>query len=398
MPTFLVLSDIHASDEDPSSSKAPSYVSSFNSAAAAKTDPIADLVRLCTESDISPDYLLCAGDITNRSSPPSFTYVWTKLNDAAKAINARLIATVGNHDLDSRYQSNKQDPRGYAMSLRPWIPVDKRINYLEYWAQHFTLLQEPDCNIVVLNTAAYHGGGEDVKKEIEHGRISDITIDLIRSAIAGAEPRDTNILLCHHHPIGTEQSDKNLDGATRGGDKLVGLLNESSHPWLIIHGHKHVPELFYGQGGANSPVVLACASFSAQVNADAQNKNPNQVHLVSTDPVQASALSLACAGAVKSWTWQPGVGWVKAYGKLGMPHVSGFGYRSSISQLAKNLDAYISGRSESYLNWSETLRQFPAISHLVPVDFVTFKKSLANLKLTILTSDDGEMAQVGRTT
>lgn len=281
MPTFLILSDIHACDDDPASPQAPSYVSSFNSAAKARTDPLTDLERLIRDENLAPDYILCAGDITNRSNPGSFTYAWNRLNQLATECNSKLIATVGNHDLDSRYQANKFDPRGYAMSLEPPLPVQERIHYLEYWAQNFTILQHDDCNIIVLNTAAYHGGGADSKTEIEHGRISDATLVRLKDAIAQIEQRSSNVLLCHHHPIKGDQGDQSSIGITPGGEKLIELLDQASSPWIVVHGHKHVPDLFYGHGGgANAPVVLGCASFSAQVNIDAQNKNPNQVHFL----------------------------------------------------------------------------------------------------------------------
>ena len=128
MARFLILSDIHACDEDPASSHAPSYVSSFNSAATARLDPLSDLTRVFAEDASNPDYILCAGDITNRSSPSAFNYAWGRLHGLAADLGAQLIATVGNHDLDSRFQANKFDPRGYAMSLEPPLPVADRLS------------------------------------------------------------------------------------------------------------------------------------------------------------------------------------------------------------------------------------------------------------------------------
>jgi hypothetical protein len=43
-----------------------------------------------------------------------FGYAWQRLHDLAEKSGAKLIATVGNHDVDSRYKSNAFDPRGYA--------------------------------------------------------------------------------------------------------------------------------------------------------------------------------------------------------------------------------------------------------------------------------------------
>lgn len=55
MKRFLLISDIHACDVDPGSSKAPSYVSSFRSAAASRIDPIAELEDLIKREDLQPE-------------------------------------------------------------------------------------------------------------------------------------------------------------------------------------------------------------------------------------------------------------------------------------------------------------------------------------------------------
>jgi predicted MPP superfamily phosphohydrolase len=397
MARFLILSDIHACDEDPASSQAPSYVSSFNSAATARLDPLSDLKRVFVEDAFKPDYILCAGDITNRSSPTAFNYAWGRLHGLAADLGAQLIATVGNHDLDSRFQANKFDPRGYAMSLAPTLPVADRLSYLEYWAQNFTVLKFDDCNVAALNTAAYHGIGKDIENEIEHGRISEVTLEKLEHELSQLDPRPTNILLCHHHPIRGDHGDHDLIGLTRGGEKLVDILGRASSPWIIVHGHKHVPDLFYGHGGgSNAPVVLGSASFSAQVNRDAQNKNPNQVHLLITDPAGAAQEGLTYAGSVLSWTWQAGVGWSKAQGAQGLPHVTGFGYKASIDVLAQKLDDQLTADSRNHLSWNDAVGAVPSISRLVPTDFRSFREALRKLGLTILSDEDGAYAQIGR--
>jgi hypothetical protein len=78
--SLLVLSDIHATDVDPSTAGAPSYVSSFSAAATGRSDPIDELGVLVSSEGLTPNYLLCGGDITNRSASPSFSFAWNKLN------------------------------------------------------------------------------------------------------------------------------------------------------------------------------------------------------------------------------------------------------------------------------------------------------------------------------
>lgn len=398
MKKFLLISDLHASDEDPSSFSAPSYVSSFLPTTSSSLDPISELEKLIKSGEIQPDFILCPGDITNRSNTSAFTFAWNKLNALASMCSAKLIATVGNHDVDSRYKSNNFDPKGYVMSLTPKIPVEDRVKYLEFWAENFTIISENDCNIIILNTSAYHGNGVDSAREIEHGRISEMTLQLLANTIETLPLAGTNIVLCHHHPLRGDKGDIEYEGLTRGGEKLVELLDQSSNSWVIIHGHKHVPDMFYGQGNTNAPLIISCASFSAQVNADSQNKNPNQFHYLVTDPSAANEHELNLAGTLYSWTWQPGIGWREAHRNFhGLPYVAGYGYKGSIKALAKKIDDYLTTENSTWKHWTDMLSAFKILARLTPVDFSKLENELKNLNISILLDGDGTtISQVGR--
>ena len=396
MRRFLIVSDIHACDVDPSTSDAPSYVSNFSGVRRSNLDPLTELDRLIDGEGLSPDCILCPGDITNRANPVSFSYAWDRLNRLSARLAIPLVTTVGNHDVDSRYKTNSYDPLEFAKNLSPPIPTPERPKYLEYWAENFTLISRNDCNILVLNTTAYHGAGRDVGSEIEHGRISDVTLSSIRQSLLHVPKAEVNILLCHHHPLKAEPSDTELEGLTRGGDKLIELLNERAEAWIVVHGHKHIPDLFYGHGGSNSPVILSCASFSAQVNVDAKNKNPNQFHLLACDPTGAKAAGWTSAGTVASWTWQPGIGWRKAHGIHGLKHLVGFGYRASAAALAAQVDGYLLTRSINQASWHDAVSAIPSLQCIVPTDFAAFERVLEEKGLGILADRDGSFAQVGR--
>lgn len=395
MKRFLLISDIHACEVDPGSTKAPSYVSSFQSSSISRIDPIAELERLIDEEKLNPDCILCPGDITNKSMPEPFGYAWKRLQQLADKTKTRLIATVGNHDVDSRYKSNAYDPRGFAMSLDPSIPTSQRIHFLEYWAENFTSISFDDCNIVAVNTAAFHGGGRNTTGEIQHGRISDLTLARLKNSLASLPSAPVNILLCHHHLVKPERTDEEFEGLTRGGARLVQLLSESDQAWIVIHGHTHVPDLFHAYGGSNAPVILGCASFSAQINEDAQNKNPNQVHLLICDPDGAKAAGLASCGTVMSWTWQPGVGWRAPLGLQGLPYVSGYGHRTSVDPLVDAVDSYLAAKSINVSSWEQVLQIVPSLTWLIPADFERLERAMKKKQLVIL-SEHGRLRQVGR--
>lgn len=394
MKSFLLVSDIHACTIDPTSPAAPSYVST--AAKPGWIDPLDDLERLLKQEALKPDYLLCPGDITNKSNPDALTYAWNRLHQIADGFDCRFVATVGNHDVDSRYQGNKFDPRGYLMSLKPALPVEDRGRFLEFWAENFTIISGDDCTLAIVNTAAYHGGGADASQEIEHGRISDITLGRLEKAIKDLPETSVNLLLCHHHPIKGEPSDETLVGQTRGGERLVAILEQTNRAWVIVHGHKHIPDLFYGHGGANSPVILACASFSAQINADAQNKNPNQVHYLVCDPQGAASGGLTSAGTIRSWTWQPGNGWQRSRGTAGLPHAVGFGFRGNVKLLADAVETMLSSRPTPVAPWHDAVTAVPSLMHLIPSDLQMLLKNFESRGLDVLTERDGSFAQIGR--
>lgn len=395
MKRFLLISDIHACDVDPTSSGAPSYVSTFPRAGT-DTDPFSELERLIAEEKLSIDFILCPGDITNKASKAPFSYAWEKLNTLANTINSGLISTVGNHDVDSRYTNNTYDPSEFVKSLMPRLPTNDVGLFRAFWSENFCLVTSDECNILALNTAAYHGGGKDVCAEMEYGRISPTTLIAIKNALRDVPVRPTNILLCHHHVLRSDISDVSAKGVTRGGDTLVDVLNDRPEAWIIVHGHRHVPELIYGHGGSNSPTIVGCASFSAQINFDAQNKNPNQVHLLTSDPAAAARSGWVSTGEIRSWTWQPGIGWKKARGPQGLNHVTGFGFRSSVAFLANQIDQHLKSQGKEHISWSEALLAHPQLSWLIPSDFRALEAALAKQRITILLDRDGSYAQIGR--
>ncbi len=397
---ILVISDIHASASDASAANAPSYVSSESSKGGPTADPFDNLVQLISALSIKPDLLLCAGDMTNRSAPAPFTYVWGKIVGTASKLDATVISTVGNHDLDSRLLANKNDPKGFAMGLKPLIPFDNRQNYLEFWAEHFTHIDTDDANIIVLNTAAYHGygEGEKLKAELEHGRITDHTLEKIRAKLLNIPKRPINLLLCHHHPQKAEPNDVNSEGVTSGGDKLVQLLNDDIHnEWVIIHGHKHRPDVFYGNGGADATVIIGSASFSAQVNLDSQNKNPNQFHLIEFEDVGDGSIWAPPKGKITSWTWVPGDGWRPSVGRShGLPHVTGFGCRIGGQALAQTVIRHMNNPKLELLKWPQVKTLVPDVSHLIPDDFKKFASTLNSNGFQLQYDEYGTANAIGR--
>ena len=69
-----------------------------------------DVEHALAASDIADiDYVLCAGDITNRADAPALERAWGMVASLASNLGARLIATAGNHDYASHSRDDPPD-------------------------------------------------------------------------------------------------------------------------------------------------------------------------------------------------------------------------------------------------------------------------------------------------
>lgn len=342
------------------------------------------------------DFVICAGDLTQQALPAGIAYISEKLRYVATSLNAKhLVVINGNHDVDSRAKFNNYDPRGQLRQALPDMPfisvptqnIDgSRQNHLEFFAEHFTIRSFENVRIVAIDSAAFHGYGSPDEPEYNHGRISPVMLRTLENRLrADAAKYDVNLLLCHHHPLNNNVPGEQDSSEMDGGSALLDLLDSGDFgQWFIIHGHKHRPKLRYAPGEVAPPIILSSASLSAQL-ADAQNRAPNQFHVVTFDLDLANSLSFGLAGSVMSWNWVPGNGW-SAASSDGLPSRAGFGFRGQIPALATELAASLKGGSpqRGFWEWSEVSQLHPEVTTLMP-------RSLQKL-LELLEKDHGIQA------
>ncbi|MAL11110.1 MAG: hypothetical protein CMF74_15765 [Maricaulis sp.] len=395
MKDFLIISDIHCSADPLGAHNGTSYVSSKISDGDIN-HPFAGIRKALTGHSV--DAVLCPGDITDKAEPDTLIYAWGALAQLSRDLNAELIACSGNHDLDSRHKHNA-DPAGLIMALRPRLPLHDRTAYLEYWAEKFTLSRRSDTSLLIVNTAAFHGGGPNQAAELEHGRISDHTLDKIRSALAETNLGSFGVLLCHHHLVRNNEVREVDYSEAIGGQALLEIIESTGKPWLVVHGHKHRPRVMYAQGGSGSPIILSAASFSANVRRDALNHAPNQMHLVSVDPGAASAMNLDLVGKVRSWNWLPNIGWKPAINPAGLPHESGFGARSAKSQIISDLKKLAVSHNGNVIKRAEILTRVPLLDYLLPQDLERVIEDLeSDAEIALARNEVGLLAEIGAVT
>lgn len=377
---LLVVSDLHAFTSDSRRGAdgrkplPPSFIDFSTPTRRKVEDPLIGLRDLFHEGlfgDI--DLLIVAGDIGDKADPVAIRSAWAEIHEMAQRADAKVFATCGNHDLDTRHKINKFDPRGFLRTLQPSFPIshlsqDDR-SILEYWANNFTLIEEETYRILNINSCAFHGYGDEQNQELNHGRISDITLEAIEKALRKSHrehPSKHNICLVHHHIKPVSSDDFEDKSAIKGAEKLTDLLSTAElGEWLIIHGHRHRSSLFCA-GGNTAPIVLSCASFAATRTGDEHNPCPNQFYVVHLDTQEPGRPSSA-SGLIQTWNWTPTYGWMENNDILGgLPKSTGFGYRGRITDLADRI--YDKTKSEIKITRRRLIEQFPEFLRLVPKD------------------------------
>ena len=374
---ILVLSDIHAFQG--ARQPIPSLVNYSDADRSKTTDPMLGLREFLQENPVEiPDIMICAGDIADRADPLALKQAWQELDRIYQDFKIKtFVATCGNHDLDTRHQENKFDPKGYLRKLAPCFPMPtiarNDLVQLKYWSNNFSILEGAEWRILNINSCAYHGFGTSAEPELTQGRISDHTIDDIKSelrAVGVGLRNKLNICLLHHH-LKELHNDTYADKSRmKGSENLLSLLAQSEFgEWFVIHGHVHRGDL-YSDGGNSGPIILSCASFSVSLSDDPQNPSANQFYVIDFDkPTNGARRRIR--GKVRAWDWAASYGWQAATFRRGnIGPVSGFGFRGDIPEFSEKFIEYI--RREKKVTWSDAMSAFQELNHFLPGDLDSF--------------------------
>jgi len=387
---IAVISDLHAYSDRKHENDSHLDISCPKTPAA--NHPIEGLKSLIGDKDarITSDILVCAGDIANKSDPAGINYAWQEVNEIRRMLEADyLYITTGNHDLDSRYIENSYDPKGHLQSLVPEYPFTDKALRNQYWAQNFAIHDSDEHRVLVLNSSAFHGGGE---KEIQHGRISPLTLNWIDAELQQLPIKALNILVTHHHPQRVENLNLEDYEIMDGGGSLLELLGTGKYGrWLVIHGHKHLPKISYAMGSASAPIVFSAGSLSASLYKELSTQVRNQFYVIEVHLDKCEELGLV--GEIAAWDWSYGYGWKEAHGSnLALPKRSGFGFRGDPRILARRILKDFDGSNS---DWDVFVDLFPEARYLIRQDYESFKSELEQHKLGIVEAN-GVPVQIGR--
>jgi hypothetical protein len=375
-PTSLriaIVSDIHAYDGvEPD--QAPSHCCVTENDPT--KNPLCGLRELIQKESIRADLHFGPGDHGDKAQPTSIDYAWAKLHELKALLKAsRLVATTGNHDIDSRHAYNHHDAKGHLQTLDPKYPLSSERQNDQSWSRHFVTIVRRPYRVVVLNSSAFHGEGRfaDIKRhEYEQGRVSDYTLQMLKKELSSVSATPVNLLLCHHHPHPHSELRLGANDLMMGGAELLSALSSGDYGrWLIIHGHKHHPKLEYAAGGASPPIVFAAGSIAAVLYRELQTACRNQFYVLELPIARFSTFGFV--GRFTSWDWATGHGWIPAREGSGLPAQGGFGFRGDLDVLAKEVAERVQTPS---VQWSVLTAQMPKLDYLLPQDGEQLVKAL----------------------
>lgn len=385
----LVLSDLHAFEGEWSESS-PSRMN-FGAGSSRAQSRVTDCARAVTESfDDGIDVVLLGGDLSDRADPEGLLKVWELTQQLAESLDARLIATAGNHDYDSRGQLSA-NPRGNLVGLVPPFPSHSEAQKLQYFTYDFAIESNDQYVVVTINSAAQHGYSYAGGAEHEHGRIMPSTIDRIDKALEGlgALP-SVKIVLVHHHVIQLPDFDTQERSIMVDSQDLISML-EKHGDWVIVHGHKHRPYLHYAQGFGSSPLVFSAGSFAANLGFEFHEVTRCQFYVMELlQPTELDEHQLSLAGTVFSWTYDLNSDrWVKAAVNDGLPARSGFGWHHSPHAMASSIAGWVAAGG-GQLSGADLLSQEPKLNYLTPVDLENLTSALERKNVVLSLNGYGD--------
>ncbi|PPF86067.1 hypothetical protein C5E07_17365 [Pseudoclavibacter sp. RFBJ3] len=400
-----VLADIH-SDQNGGSW---THVYAEPPAARPGHNPLADLVSFVRSEGINADYLLAVGDIANRANAVGLEYGWRRAHGLAADLGAHLLGVPGNHDVVTH--DEVADPREALRALLPGFPTgDTRLDD-HFWTRGWALIENADHRVLLIDSTLDfppHPGAvrknskawREYLKVIDRGGFLDRVEDEISEALAGLGEK-LNIAVVHHHPMEHQFQGWLQDeyGPMRRGSELVELLAKSTQSgrWLMVHGHKHVPQLVQATNlTSNGPIVLCGASIGAKLWDPINTVTRNQFHIMTVRNDYDEAVP-GLAGTIESYTWGYGIGWqVSERSGSGLPAAAGFGSNEHFRVLATKVERALGADASAFMSYEALLGAVPQLPYVLPADWEFLESELEQRGVGFSRDRANRLVQISR--
>lgn len=314
--------------------------------------PIESLTDLLKSEEV--DLILCPGDFTDQSDKQGFISGWNyalELKDHFKA--DEIIATIGNHDVDSRnnYSNYSIDIPKKIKKNFPFKDDDLRKNF---WAKGFAFIEKENFRILVINSCHFHfNKNKSISGEVDNDLLKDVD-DYLK---VNTEDK-IQLMMCHHHPIRHSMFNLGEEDEIINSENLLSLLRRYKFD-LIVHGHKHNPLLRYcNPTNINKIAIFSSGSFSSKTNL-MHTGIKNYFHIIDIKKNEE------VKGIINSWTYQPQVGWQKNYDENSfMPPNTGFGSKKTISDIKNEIVGFLNNKTHE--KWENVRKQVSDIDCIIP--------------------------------
>ncbi len=330
------------------------------------------------KDEITADYLVLPGDITNRADPPEVKLSSEFILQAADALTVphdNIVFAPGNHDVDwTAFDPN--DNTGVRWGQR-YIPIGHKDFHFKklvdkgegdvFAPPHFIVWNFKDLLVVSYNSASHD---LPVNKEVAHHGLADPDhFKEMRDYLARIGPPDgrVRLFIVHHHVLNfnmpiPREADFSLITNAEG---LLDLLHENSFD-MLIHGHRHHPRFDTHSTATYSHLPILCSgSFSVEIDTQWAGTVDNQFHIVTIDGRDGSENLIK--GKITSWTNNHYKGWIPSEESTsGIHHVIPFGSYVMPHELDARLEPFIRQwlLTHDHILWKKIIEEFPDLKHL----------------------------------
>lgn len=343
------------------------------------------------------DFLCVTGDISNHAEPAEFELAdkaILRIAQALKVDGSKIYYVPGNHDVhwpvmrltpghfwrDYRYEPLLQ--RGLIFQKQV---LDARHGSF-HQAPHFVAWVDGTTLVVGINSAAWDDPMPEHGKH--HGLIHQETIDSLDLLLEDIlEKEDINLKVCllHHHPILYSDPSPNIPdfSVAANSDNLFRLLSKYKFD-VVVHGHKHVPQLEHRLpiGNGHPITILGAGSFSAKLD-DWVGLAQNQFHVVTIEG--RNPATNGTFGHVSTWNFV-GMKWQISQSREGLCATEGFGTLSTAAELEQEIDTLVGGLmgGSEACTWDALTKRQPALKHVkTKVAFDVFTQVAKSRGLTV---------------
>jgi len=350
-----------------------------------EADFLENFYRFVDSFQVSADYLVVPGDITDAATPEEVDHANIVVDGVRQSLNVRrncVVFVPGNHDVDWSVLRDgdashpvRQARRYDAFRRSGSIFREANENAEgDLFVEPFSCLWEFPNLVVLGYNSAWHDSPD---AHHHHGAATADHIASMREMLMakGNISNKIKLFVVHHH---TDQYHNLFDfysdySIIDNSQLIIDLAHEFNFDFLI-HGHKHFPQFNSKANNAGHPLcVLGAGSFSRRLVPSMSGYVSNQFHLVEFDGRDPT--SSLVRGKVRSWAYVGGGRWQASYHKekrdyrervgTGIRHENFFGTYYPPMRLERAMDELFDRliTSRQVLRWQTICQHLPELRY-----------------------------------